>query len=142
MTNLSNEALYQRVAQSLEKQTFLTLIGAKLESVEDGKVVISCEWQGTLLQHNGFFHAGLITTLADTAAGYAALTKMDENSDVLSVEFKMNMLRPANTKRLTAVAEVIKSGRTLVVVEACVYSAEDILLAKFNGTMFAARTRD
>ncbi|PWJ50831.1 PaaI family thioesterase [Faecalicatena contorta] len=133
----TNSKLYERVSKNFEKQSFLSLIGAKIENVEKGKVSISCESKDILLQQQGLLHGGVITTLADVAGGYAALTTMPENSEVLTVELKINLMRPATTKKVIAIGEVIKVGKILVVVEATVTDEANKILAKMMSTMFA-----
>lgn len=123
MTNQSS-ALYQRIYESYSKQNFMQLIGAKLESVELGKVVASVERQNMLTQQQGLLHAGVTTTLADSACGYAALSLMPEGQEVLSVEFKINLMRPCLGNKIIATAEVIKPGRRIMIVEATVTDAD------------------
>jgi uncharacterized protein (TIGR00369 family) len=115
-----NEILHDIIQASFIKQTFLTLIGAELEHVAKGKVVISCRRRDDLTQQQGFLHGGVTATLADVSCGYAALTTMPEGVEVLTTEFKINLIRPANTNKIVATGEVIKSGKTLVVVESIV----------------------
>ncbi|MBG9989437.1 PaaI family thioesterase [Aerococcaceae bacterium DSM 111176] len=130
--------LYTRIKESFDKQVFMQHIGAELESVEEGKVSISIENNGQLSQQAGFMHAGATTTIADSAAGYAALTMMPEDTDVVSVEFKVNLLRPAAGRKFMANAWVIKPGRQLSVVEAEVIDQDSgKVVAKFQGTMFS-----
>lgn len=127
-----------RIRKNFEKQRFMSYLGAKLETIEEGRVSISVEKAAHLSQQTGFIHAGVITTIADSAAGYAAWSMMPENSDVLSVEFKVNLMRPASGSKIIAHAQVIKSGRQITVVEADV---EDVdtgkVIAKFQGTMIS-----
>lgn len=130
--------LYTRIKESFDKQKFMHHIGAKLESVEEGKVSISIENKGQLSQQAGFMHAGATTTIADSAAGYAALTMMPKDREVVSVEFKVNLLRPAAGTKFMANAWVVKPGRQLTVVEAEVVDLDSgKLVAKFQGTMFS-----
>lgn len=130
--------LYTRIKESFDKQKFMHHIGAKLESVEEGKVSISIENKGQLSQQEGFMHAGATTTIADSAAGYAALTMMPKDREVVSVEFKVNLLRPAAGTKFMANAWVVKPGRQLTVVEAEVVDLDSgKLVAKFQGTMFS-----
>mgnify|MGYP002407265192 CR=1 FL=1 len=131
------DPIYERVSKSFEKQSFLSLIGAKIEHIEKGKVAISCERKDTLLQQQGLLHGGVITTLADVAGGCAALTTMPENVEVLTVELKINLMRPAISNKVIAVGEVIKAGKTLVIVEATVTDKDNKILAKMISTMFA-----
>ncbi|HET7286760.1 MAG TPA: PaaI family thioesterase [Pyrinomonadaceae bacterium] len=102
----------------------MALIGAELAQVEPGMVEIILPYRADLAQQHGYLHAGIVTTIADTASGYAAYSLMPANSEVLSVEFKVNLLRPAKGKSFAAVAEVVKSGRTLTVVRADVFAMD------------------
>ncbi len=112
-------------------------LGASIAQVEPGKVVLECAYHAGLSQQHGFFHAGVLTSLADSACGYAALTVMPETADVLSVEFKINLLRPANTPKIIAIGTVLKAGKTIVVCEGEVFDATgEKLLAKMTATMF------
>lgn len=104
-----------RIRESFVKQTFMATLGASLASVSPGEVVIELGFDESLQQQNGFLHAGVTTAVVDSACGYAALSMMPEGSDVLSVEFKVNLLAPAAGSRFRAVGRVVKSGRTLTV---------------------------
>ena len=132
-----NPAYETEVRASFAKQTAMSSIGAHLVRVEPGLVEISIPYSPDLTQQNGFMHAGIITTIADTASGYAAYTLMPANSDVLSVEFKMNLLRPAKGATFVAVAEVLKPGRTLTVVRADVFAEKENLERELIATMLA-----
>lgn len=83
-----------------------------------GKVVISCESKDILLQQQGLLHGGVITTLADVAGGYATLTTMPENAEVVTAEVKINIMRAAVTNKVIDTGEVIKAYKMLVIVEA------------------------
>ena len=114
------------------------LIGASLTLIEPGVVEITLPYRQDLTQQNGYLHAGIVTTIADSACGYAAFTLMPEGSGVLSVEFKVNLLRPAKGEYFLARAEVIKAGKTLTVVRSDVFAlTEDkrTLIATMQGTM-------
>ena len=115
-----NEMLYRRVNASFENQNFLKLIGAALKHVEEGLVIISCTKKDSLTQQRGLIHGGVVATLADVACGYAALSTMPEGTEVLTVELKVNLIRPAVSHKIIATGRVIKSGRTLVITEATV----------------------
>src|SRR4029079_17783296 len=93
----------------------MALIGATLERVEPGVVEIALPFRPELSQQHGFFHAGVISTIADSAGGYAGFTLFTEDAGVLTVEFKINLLAAADGERALAVGEVIRSGRTLTV---------------------------
>lgn len=90
-------------------------LGAVLEKVEPGRVEISLAFAPHLSQQHGFFHAGVIATIADSAGGYAGFTLFPPSAGVLTVEFKLNLLAAADGERALAVGEVIRSGRTLTV---------------------------
>ena len=117
----SNPNFVEEIKESFAKQTIMALIGGELTRVEPGVVEISLTYRSDLTQQHGYVHAGIITTIADSACGYAAYTLMPPNSDVLAVEFKVNLLRPAKGETFLARAEVVKSGRTLTVVRADVH---------------------
>jgi uncharacterized protein (TIGR00369 family) len=128
----------QEVRRSFAQQSVMNLIGASLTLVEPGIVEITLPCRQDLTQQNGYLHAGIVTTIADSACGYAAFTLMPPGAGVLSVEFKVNLLRPAKGDSFVARAEVIKAGRTLTVVRADVLalSAEGrTLIATMQGTM-------
>ena len=139
----SNPAFEAEVRSSFARQTAMSTIGAQLRRVEPGIVEIAIPYRSDLTQQNGFMHAGIITTIADTACGYASYTLMPVNSDVLSVEFKMNLLRPAKGSSFIAAAEVLKPGRTLTVVRADVFASnegsERELIATMLATMICLR---
>ena len=90
-------------------------LGAELVHVDDGEVDIALPFSERLVQQDGFLHAGVVAGAADSACGYAALTRMDADAEVLTVEFKINLLAPAAGERLIARGRVIRSRRTLTV---------------------------
>src|SRR5690349_24814116 len=90
-------------------------LGAVLGKVEPGRVEISLAFRPELSQQHGFFHAGIISTIADSAGGYAGFTLFPADAGVLTVEFKINLLAAADGERAIAAGEVIRSGRTLTV---------------------------
>jgi uncharacterized protein (TIGR00369 family) len=107
--------------------------------VEPGHVVIEVPFREDLCQQNGYLHAGVITSVADSACGYAALTLMPPGSDVLSVEFKVNLLAPGRGEVFWADARVVRSGRTLTVCQAEVTAVTaghtDVSVALMQATM-------
>jgi uncharacterized protein (TIGR00369 family) len=109
------------VRESFGRQTFMATLGASLELVEPGQVHIAAPFLPHHTQQNGFLHAGVITSIADSACGYAALTMVPSGHDVLAVEFKINLLRPATKARFLACAKVVRAGRTLTVALAEVF---------------------
>lgn len=129
----------ERVKSSFEQQQFMNTLGAKLALVTEGQVVITCQKRPELTQQNGFVHAGVLTSLMDVACGYAALTVMPADADVLSVEFKTNLLRPAVASELKAIGTVVKAGKTLVFCEAKLIGNDDTLIATMQATMFCVK---
>ena len=113
-----------RVRNSFERQGFMRKLGVQLGAVAEGYCECSLRFDETMTQQHGFFHAGATTTIADNAAGYAALTMMPEDATVLTTEFKVNLLAPARGPAIVAKAKVIKPGRTLYVVQSDVYSID------------------
>ncbi len=113
------------VRDSLGRQSFMRLLGARATVVEPGHVVIEVPYREDLCQQNGFLHAGVLTSVADSACGYAALSLMPAGSDVLSVEFKVNLLAPGIGDVFRADAHVVRAGRTLTVCQAEVTAARD-----------------
>jgi uncharacterized protein (TIGR00369 family) len=103
----------QRIRESFASQKFMTRIGASVVSVAPGEVVLELPYRDDLTQQNGFLHAGIVTSIVDVACGYAAYTLMPADSDVLSVEFKVNLMAPGAGERFHAIGRVLRNGRTL-----------------------------
>lgn len=100
---------------SFARQSVMTTIGARLTRVTPGAVEIELPFRSDLTQQHGFVHAGVITTIADSACGYAAFSLMSAEASVLTVEYKVNLLAPARGDRFVARGRVMKPGRTLTV---------------------------
>lgn len=113
------------VRESFERQIFMRFLGATLETVEPGAVDIALPYREDLVQQNGYIHAGAISSIADSACGYAAYTLMRAGASVLSVEFKVNLLAPAAGDRFVAEGRVIRAGKTLTVTRGDVYGYRD-----------------
>jgi uncharacterized protein (TIGR00369 family) len=143
--NPLNPSFAEDVERSFARQPIMNLIGATLSLVEPGVVEITLPYRADLAQQHGYLHAGIVTTIADSACGYAAYSLMPAGSEVLSIEFKVNLLRPAQAEEFVARAEVIKAGRTLTVVRADVFSVtagtNRELVATMQGTMMCLRDR-
>lgn len=114
-----------RVRQSFARQHVMHFIGAELVDLQPGYCEIHLPYRPELSQQDGFFHAGIISTIADSAGGYAGYTLMPTDSRLLTVEYKMNLLAPARGERLVARGQVIKNGRTLVIAKADVGAIRD-----------------
>ncbi len=110
-----------RVRDSFDRQGLMRLLGARLDHVGAGEVRIVLPTVPDVSQQHGYVHAGATSAIADTAGGYAALTLFDEGSEVLTVEYKLNLVAPAAGEHLEAIGRVRKSGRTLSVCQLDVY---------------------
>ncbi len=117
-------------------------LDARMVELSAGRCAIECAFRDDLTQHHGLFHAGVVTTIADNACGFAALSLMPEGAEVLSVEFKTSFLRPAAGVAIVARGEVVKPGRTLTFCRADVFArdaaGQEVLAATMTATMIAA----
>jgi len=111
-----------QVRESFARQRVMATIGAELLSVLPGRVEIGLAYKPDLAQQHGFLHAGITTAIADSAGGYAALSLFAEGEDVMTTEFKLNLLAPADGERFVAAGQVIKSGGTLTICQVEVQS--------------------
>jgi len=109
------QAIEQKVRESFGRQAFMATLGAQLTAAGPGTVEIRIPFSDKLTQQNGFLHAGVITSILDSACGYAALSVAPEKAEVLSVEFKVNLLAPAVGESFIARAQVKRAGKTLTV---------------------------
>ena len=105
----------QKVYESFARHGLMKAIGGCLVRVERGHVEVELPYSDAVTQQHGYFHAAAVTAIADNAGGYAALTLMQPDEEVVAVEFKVNLLRPAVGPRLVAMATVLRAGRTIVV---------------------------
>ena len=110
-------AYAQRVQESFDRQGLMALIGARVSRTAPGECEIQLPYRNDLTQQHGYFHGGIIGTIADSAGGYAAFSVMPEDASVLTVEYKMNLLAPGDGDLLIARGRVIKAGRSLVVTQ-------------------------
>src|SRR5690348_2989992 len=108
-------SIEQRIATSFSAQRLMATLGARLALVADGEVHIALPFSEHLSQQHGFVHAGAVTSVVDSACGYAALTKAPPDYEVLSVEFKVNLLRPALGEHFLAIGKVQNAGKLLTV---------------------------
>ena len=131
-----------RVRASFSRQRFMATIGARLARVAAGEVDIELDVRDDLTQQHGFLHAGVLAAAADSACGYAAFSLMPPEARVLSVEFKVNLMKPAAGTRFRAVGRVVRSGRTLTVCSGEVSAERDgreTVVALMQATMMAVR---
>jgi uncharacterized protein (TIGR00369 family) len=125
---------------TFERQRAMQTLGISIASLGPGEVELAMAYSPALVQQNGFLHAGIITAGLDTACGIAAFTLMPAGADILTVEFKTNLLAPAGGERFIFRAAVVKPGRTLTVCEARAYALRDAterLVATLTGTLMA-----
>ena len=111
-----------RVRDSFARQALMGLIGARMTRVEPGCVDIALDYRADLTQQHGYLHAGILSTIADTAGGYAGFTLFPADASVLTVEYKLNLLAPAEGDSFVAAGRVVKPGRTLCIVQAEVHA--------------------
>jgi uncharacterized protein (TIGR00369 family) len=114
-----------RVRASFERQGFMRSLGAELAAVEPGFCEVRLPYRGDLSQQHGYFHAGALGAVADSAGGYAAYTLMGPGDSVLSVEYKLNLLAPGRGELAVARARVVRPGRTLTVCQVEVFVVQD-----------------
>lgn len=132
-----------RIVASFERQGFMTTLGAHLDQVETGIVSIRLPFSGRVTQQNGLFHGGATSSIADSAGGYAALTQFDADEEVMTVEYKINLLAPARGHELEAIGTVLRAGRTLTVCHIDVYAhdnATSTLVAAAQQTLIRMNT--
>ena len=133
-----DENYQERIRSSFAKQGLMGTLGATLGDVSPGQVEIMLRPHPAISQQHGFIHAGAISAIADTAAGYAALSLMPEGRGVLTTEFKINLVAPAAGDRMIVRGKVIKAGRTLTLAQTEVFaesSGEEKLIALLTATM-------
>ena len=137
-------AYAERVRASFALQPAMTLIGADLAVVEPGYTEIHLPYRDAITQQHGFIHGGIVGMIADSAAGYAANTLTPADASVLTVEYKLNLLAPAEGERLVARGEVIRPGRTLIITKAEVFAIREekwTLCAVMQQTIMAMHAR-
>jgi uncharacterized protein (TIGR00369 family) len=134
-----------RIRSSFAKQGHMTAIGATIGPMSPGSVEIALRPSSITSQQHGFVHGGVVSAIADTAAGYSALSVMPPEAGVLTVEFKINFVAPASGDRIVSRGRVLKRGRTLVLTQADVFAetaGKENLIAVLVGTMMVVEGRD
>ena len=119
---LTTDVLRARIQRDFDRSGLMKQLGAQLAQVSPGELTIVLPYSAGVTQHLGYFHAGATTSIADSAGGFAAMTLVPEDQTVLTVEFKINFMAPAQGESLEAVAHVVRRGRTLTVVQVDVYA--------------------
>jgi uncharacterized protein (TIGR00369 family) len=136
---------YRKIATAtFDSQKAMRSLGISIARLEAGEVDLSMSYSAEFTQQNGFVHAGIITAGLDSACGIAAFTLMPVNTDILTVEFKTNLLAPAKGERFSFRAVVIKPGRTLTVCEGRAFAqigGAENLIATMTGTLMALPRR-
>jgi uncharacterized protein (TIGR00369 family) len=138
-------AFAQRVRASFARQGAMATIGASLAEVGAGRVVIELPWQQSLTQQHGFLHAGMIAAALDSACGYAGSSLMPADAGVLTIEYKINLLAPAQGERFRMEGLVVKPGRTITFTEGRAYAiheGREKLIATMGATLMAIVGRD
>ena len=115
----------EKVIESFNRQGMMKTINASILAIRPGEIELEFPYQSNLTQQHGFIHAGIVSTVLDTACGYAAFSLMPENAAVLTIEFKVNLLSPAKGERFRAVGKVKKPGRNITVTEGELFSHEE-----------------
>ncbi|MCG6950218.1 MAG: PaaI family thioesterase [Acidobacteria bacterium] len=131
-------AVLDEIQRIFRSAGFVADLGIELESVGDGECVTTLDLKDRHLQQDGFVHAGVLAAIGDHTAGVAAATMLRDRRMVLSIEFKLNLLRAARGERLICRAKVLKPGRQLSVVESevfCVSAGEERMVSKMTATM-------
>ena len=142
---MTAEEQIARVRASFAKQGLMTTLGATLDGVSPGSVEIALKPHPAVSQQHGFVHAGAVSAIADSAAGYAALSVMPADAGVLTTEFKINLLAPATGDCIVARGRVVKAGRTLTLAQAEVFAVtggQEKLIALLTATLMAVKGRD
>ena len=140
-----NPGFEARVRESFARQAAMRTLGASLAVVEPGRVEITLPWAEALTQQHGFLHAGMVATALGSACGYAGFTLMALEAAVLTIEFKINLLAPAQGQRFRMVGTVVKPGRTVTVCEGHAYAldgGQEKLVATMGCTLMAVVGRD
>jgi uncharacterized protein (TIGR00369 family) len=133
-----------RVRRSFALQAAMATIGARLVRVAAGEVDVELPFRADLTQQNGFLHAGMVTAVMDSACGYAAFTLMPADAGVLSIEFKVNLLAPAQGERIVARGRVVRAGRTISVCQGDAFAirgGEERHVATMTATMMTVAAR-
>jgi uncharacterized protein (TIGR00369 family) len=137
-----DSAIVARVRASFARQGAMATLGAELADIDSGRVTIALPIESRLSQQDGFLHAGIVAAALDSACGYAALTLMPNEAEVLTVELKLNLLAPASGETLVAEGEVLRAGRTLTVCRGDAHAeqgAERVHVATMLATMVRRR---
>ena len=134
----------ERVRSSFARQAAMQTLGAALTRVEAGEVAIELPWAAHLTQQHGFLHAGMVAAALDSACGYAGFSLMPADAAVLTIEYKINLLAPAQGTRFRMEGSVLKPGRTITVTEGrafALHEGREKLVATMGATMMTITGR-
>ena len=135
----------EKVIESFKRQEVMKTLNASVQTVRPGEVELKLPYQQNLTQQHGFIHAGIVSTVLDSACGYAAFSLMPEKAAVLTIEFKINLLAPAKGDWFRAVGKVKKSGKNITVTEGALFSyadGQEKLVATMVGTIMSVYDHD
>ncbi len=140
-----DEEFEVKVRNSFNRQKIMKTVNASILVIRPGQVELEFPYQSSLTQQHGFIHAGIVSTVLDSACGYAAFSVMPKNAAVLTIEFKINLLSPAKGENFRAIGTVKKPGRNISVAEGdlfAYFSGVKKLVATMSGTIMAVYDRE
>ncbi len=141
----SDEGYEAKVRESFNRQEIMKTVNVSILAIRPGEVELEFPYQVNLTQQHGFIHAGIVSTVLDSACGYAAFSLMPEGAAVLTIEFKINLLSPAKGKRFRAVGTVKKPGKNITVTQGELFTYVDggqKLVASMVGTIMSVYDRE
>jgi len=141
----ANENFETRVRESFSRQEVMKTVNASILDVQAGEVELKLPFQVNLTQQHGFIHAGIVSTVLDSACGYAAFSLMPKDAEVLTIEFKINLLSPAKGACFRAIGSVKKPGKNITVTEGELFACQDgkeKLVATMVGTIMSVYNRE
>ena len=141
----SDAGYKEKVIESFNRQEVMKTVNASILNIRPGEIELEFPFQASLTQQHGFIHAGIVSTVLDSACGYAAFSLMPENAAVLTIEFKLNLLSPAKGERFRAIGRVKKPGKNITVTEGELFSyseGEQKLIAVMVGTIMSVYDRE
>ena len=138
--SINDDDYKNKVIESFQRQEVMKTLNASILDIRPGEIEIDFPYQKSLTQQHGFIHAGIVSTILNSACGYAAFSLMPEDAAVLTIEFKINLLSPAQGERFRAIGKVKKKGKNITVTEVELFANTENgekLVATMNGTIMA-----
>jgi uncharacterized protein (TIGR00369 family) len=136
-----DKSIRESVEEIFTRASFIQHLGIKLVEVDHGSCRLELETASSHLQQHGFVHAGVLATLADHGAGGAARSAVADGKDVITIEFKINFLKPAPAGKLVCQSRVLRAGKSIVTAESEVFAAES-MVAKLTSTLAVISAKD